>query len=56
MWPVWRLWMNGKLLMSEFEHVTIDEVMDACAILDAIDIANSSPEAADSPASIEVLG
>lgn len=39
MWPVWRLWMNDKLMMSEFDNVTLEQVMDACAILDAMDVA-----------------
>lgn len=32
---MWRLWLEGKLQMSEFDKVSLDGVLDACDALDA---------------------
>lgn len=34
-WPVWRLWLNDKLDLSEFDLVSIDDVDLANRALDA---------------------
>ena len=32
---MWRLWLEGKLMMSEFDGVSIDDVDAGCRALDS---------------------
>ncbi len=37
--PVYRLWLEDKVMLSEFRTLTIDDVEDANRVLDARDAA-----------------
>ncbi len=34
-WPLWRLWIEGKVTMSEFDHISIDTLEAGNRALDA---------------------
>jgi hypothetical protein len=34
-WPTWRLFLEGKLDLADFDKVSIDDVDIACMALDA---------------------
>lgn len=41
-WPLYRLWLNDKLMLTEFDMVSIDDVDLACSALDAWEEAQAS--------------
>lgn len=41
---MWRLWSEGKLAMSEFDSVSIDDVEHGIEVLDALDAVRDGGE------------